>query len=257
MKRGPASTTGPDLRAGSHDKNTQAHRLFDGIARSYEGPAQAFSLFQYGGWRRFLVSRLRLDPQALALDVCTGTGLVAAQIANTTGCPVVGVDLSGRMIEQARSNLRSRGLARLVSLVRGRAESLPFKDHSFDAVAFTFLLRYVEDPAATIRELARVLRPGGQMASLEFFVPQKLVLYWLWVLHTSLVLPLGTRLLSQGWREVGSFLGPSISAFYRDYTLEDLKDMWERAGLGDVQTRVLSLGGAVVMWGRKEACGEN
>ena len=257
MKRGPASTRGLGVAAEPQRRNAQTQRLFDGVAGSYEGPAQVFSLFQYTGWRRFLVSRLKLAPQASVLDVCTGTGLVAIEIANTRGCPVVGVDLSGRMIEQAQGHLQSRGLARLVSLVKGRAESLPFADHSFDGVAFTFLLRYVAEPATTIRELARVLRPGGQMASLEFYVPQGLVLYLLWVLHTRLVLPLGTRLLSQGWREVGSFLGPNIAAFYREHTLQDLKEMWERAGICDVQARVLSMGGAVVMWGRKEADGED
>ena len=236
-------------------KNEHARRLFDGIARRYEGPAQVFSYFQYGRWRRGLVSRLRLSPEDSVLDVCTGTGLVASQIAGSQRCRVVGLDLSQRMLDQAHRNLRSAGLASHIDLVRGRAESLPFADHSFDAVVFTFLLRYVEDPEATLRELARVLRPGGQMASLEFYVPQGPVAYPLWLLHTRMVLPLGTRLLSRGWREVGSFLGPSISSFYRKHTLEDLSRMWMRAGVGGVRTGLLSLGGAVVTWGRKEVEG--
>ena len=238
-----------------HRKNEHARRLFDGIAHRYEGPAQAFSYFQYGRWRRALVSRLSMAPEASVLDVCTGTGLVAAQIAHSTGCSVVGVDLSRGMIEQARHTLNGSGLASSVSLVAGRAESLPFADRSFDAVVFTFLLRYVDDPQETLLELARVLRPGGQIASLEFYVPRGLVTYPLWLLHTRMVLPLGTRLLSPGWREAGSFLGPSISAFYREHTLADLGRMWARVGVGDVQTMVMSLGGAVVMWGRKGAEG--
>lgn len=234
-------------------KNTRARSLFDGIAHSYEAPAQLFSYFQYGRWRRFLVSRLKLPSGARVLDVCTGTGLVATDIALSTGSRVVGVDLSDRMMEQANRNLRASGLGSSVSLVKGRAESLPFPDRSFDAVVFTYLLRYVEDPPATLRELARVLRPGGQMASLEFYVPQSPVLHALWLFHTRLVLPLGARVLSPGWREVGSFLGPSISQFYRQHSLEDLGRVWARAGVGDVRTKTLSLGGAVVMWGRKEA----
>ena len=237
----------------SQTKNTDAHRLFGGIAQRYEGPAQLFSLLQYGRWRRFLISRLVLAPDASVLDVCTGTGLVAIEIAQDTGSRVVGVDLSEAMIKEANRNRHTKGMAMRVQLVTGRAESLPFADDSFDTVVFTFLLRYVEDPQATLQELARVLRPGGQMASLEFFVPQSPVWYGLWLMHTRLVMPFGTRFLSPGWRAVGSFLGPSISAFYREHSLEDLKRMWSRAGLGDVQTRALSLGGAVVMWSRKEA----
>ena len=241
----------------SRFKNAHARQLFDGIARGYEGPARVFSLLGYGRWRRFLVSRLSLSAQALVLDMCTGTGLVAMDMTRRTGCRVVGVDLADGMIAQAQRNLRASGLASKVPLARGRAESLPFPDGCFDAVVFTYLLRYVDDPESTIRELARVLRPGGQMASLEFFVPQSPIVRALWLLHTRMVIPMGTRFLSPGWREVGSFLGPSISAFYRRHTLEDLSRMWTQAGVGDVQTKQLSLGGALVMWGRKEVNGES
>ena len=241
----------------SFRKNAHARRLFDGIAGSYERPAQIFSLFQYGRWHRFLVSRLRLSLQASVLDVCTGTGLVARQIARNTGCRVVGVDLSDSMVEEAQRRLRSQGPAPSVFLAKARAETLPFADRSFDAVVFTYLLRYVEDPEATVQELSRVLRPGGQMISLDFFVPQNPFTHALWFLHTRLLLPLGARLLGPDWREVGSFLGPSISAFYRGHTLEDLRGMWIKAGVGDIQAKTLSLGGALVMWGRKEAHDED
>ena len=241
--------TGNDLR------NREARGIFDGIADSYEGPARLFSLFQYGRWRRSLLSGLSVGAGASVLDVCTGTGLVASEIARKNGCRVVGVDLSQRMIEKAHRMAKSPD-APPVDLIIGRAESLPFADHSFDAVVFTFLLRYVDDASSTLRELARVLRPGGQMLSLDFFVPQNAVLWALWLLHTRLVLPLGTRYLSPGWRRVGAFLGPSISEFYRTYTVDDLRGMWAQAGVGNVQTRVHSLGGALIMWGEKEARGE-
>ncbi|MCH8206499.1 MAG: class I SAM-dependent methyltransferase [Chloroflexi bacterium] len=242
---------------GPSHKNRLARRLFNGVARGYEGPARFFSLFQYRRWQSFLVSRLAVGPHMLVLDVATGTGLVAMDLARTSGARVLGLDLAEGMIEQARRNLRSESLGSRVSLLRGRAEGLPFSDGSFDAVVFTFLLRYVDDPQATLTELARVLRPGGRMASLEFFVPQGRVLHGLWLLHTRVAMPLGTRLLSPGWRDVASFLGPSISNFYRQYTLDDIDGMWRRAGIGKVRSRVLSLGGAVVTWGQKEAIREN
>ena len=234
-------------------RNVHARRLFDAISDSYEWPAQLLSFFQYGLWHRFLTSRLRLSPDDAVLDVCTGTGMVATRITESTGCSVVGVDLSERMIREARRKLQTRSESSSVRLLTGRAEDLPFADNSFDAVVFTFLLRYVEEPRATLTELSRALRPGGQMASLDFYVPHSALSHTLWLAYTRLVLPLATRLITPGWRAVGSFLGPSISAFYRDNTLQDLSEMWETAGMIDIRTRVLSMGGAVVMWGTKEA----
>lgn len=234
------------------DKNAHARRLFDAIADSYEGPAEALSLFQYGRWRRYLISRLELSPGSMVLDVCTGTGLVARDIAAGSGSSVLGIDLSRDMVDRASSNLKAQG-PRTVGLAVGQAESLPFADGSFDVVVFTFLLRYVEDPQATLAELSRVLRPGGQMASLEFFVPRNPVLRAFWLLHTRLAIPASTRFLSPGWREVGSLLGPSISSFYRRHTVEELDRMWQNAGVTDVKRKALSLGGALVTWGRKEA----
>ena len=234
----------------SYRGDTEAQRIFDGIADEYERPARLFSFFQYNRWRRFLVGRLDLAPDASVLDVSTGTGLVASDIARTNGCRVVGLDLSRRMLAAGR---RRAGPIRLIN---GRAESLPFADGSFDAVVFTFLLRYVEDPQATLSEIARVLRHGGQLASLEFYLPQNPVARALWLAHTRGLMPVGMRLLSPGWRRVGSFLGHSISDFYREHTLEDLRRMWGHAGIGNVRTQVLSLGGAVVTWGRKESGSE-
>jgi len=109
----------------------------------------------------------------------------------------------------------------------------------------------VDEPKAILTELTRVLKPGGQMASLEFCVPEGPILYPLWLLHTRLILPLGTRFISRGWREVGSFLGPSISGFFQRQSLEDIARMWAGAGLIGVHTKILSHGGAFVMWGQK------
>src|SRR4030042_850356 len=232
-------------------KNTHARHLFDGIARNYDTPAQVFSLFQYRYWRRSLVSKLKIDSQALVLDVATGPAGVAIDIAGKTGCWITGMDISDRMLEQARVNLKAADLTSLVSLVKGRAENLPFPDHTFDVVVFTFLFRYVDEPRTVMSELARVLKPGGQMALLEVYMPRGLILHPLWLLHTRLVMPLGTRFLTPGWREVGTFLGPNISDFFGRYTLQDLDQLRTQAGLNNVQTKVLSQGGAFIMWGWK------
>jgi demethylmenaquinone methyltransferase / 2-methoxy-6-polyprenyl-1,4-benzoquinol methylase len=232
-------------------KNIHARRLFDSIADNYDRPAQIFSFFQYLHWREFLVSRLRLEPNSKVLDVCTGPGGVAIAIARAAGCQVIGVDISDNMLEKARRNILNSNLTATVSVEKARAENLPFDDRTFDAVVFTFLFRYVDEPETVLKELTRVLKPGKQMASLEFYTPSGPLLHPLWLLHTRLVLPLGTRFIDRGWSEVGSFLGPSISDFFHRQSLEDLNKMWANAGLIDVQTRILSLGGAFVMWGQK------
>src|SRR4029434_2563724 len=100
-----------------------------------------------------------------------------------------------------------------VQLVEASAEALPFADATFDHLTFTYLLRYVEEPGAVLAELARVVRPGGTVAMLEFAVPRGV---WrpLWELYVRVGLPVAGRVISPGWAEVGTFLGPSIRGYY-------------------------------------------
>jgi demethylmenaquinone methyltransferase/2-methoxy-6-polyprenyl-1,4-benzoquinol methylase len=134
----------------------------------------------------------------------------------------------------------------------GRGEQLPFPDNSFDALTFTYLLRYVSDPAATVAELARVVRPGGTLASLEFAVPPHPLWRSAWRLYTRALLPVA-GLVTGGleWASVGTFLGPSIEQHYRAFSLQAHVDAWHAAGVESVRTRAMSLGAGLVMWGRK------
>jgi demethylmenaquinone methyltransferase/2-methoxy-6-polyprenyl-1,4-benzoquinol methylase len=171
---------------------------------------------------------------------------VSRALARGYGCSVVGLDQSPEMLSGARALVGPS-----VELVQGEAERLPFDDGAFDALTFTYLLRYVDDPAATMRELARVVRPGGRIAMLEFHVPRGLW-YPLWVIYTRLGLPVLGRLVSREWYDVGRFLGPSISGFWRRYPLDSVVSMWRAAGIGSVEARVMSVGGGVVMWGVRD-----
>jgi demethylmenaquinone methyltransferase/2-methoxy-6-polyprenyl-1,4-benzoquinol methylase len=170
---------------------------------------------------------------------------VALELVRQHGCDVVGVDQSAGMLAEARRRANGR-----VRLVEGSAEALPFADGEFDALTFTYLLRYVDDPAATLRELARVVRPGGTIAGLEFGLPRGL---WrpLWELWVRVGLPAAGAAIGGGWREVGSFLGPSIRGHYDDWPVPRLLDAWRAAGIDDVRARRLSVGGGIVTWGRK------
>src|SRR3569833_1125922 len=132
-------------------------------------------------------------------------------------------------------------------LVCAQGERLPFADASFDHVTFTYLLRYVADPSVTIRELVRVLRPGGRLATLEFGIPPTPVWFPLWRHYTRGGLPLAGRLISTAWGEVGDFLGPSIERFYAANPQTEIERSWQAAGLESVAVRRMSLGGGTVM----------
>ena len=152
--------------AGLSTRHHQAIELFAPLGPTYDRYARLLSLGQDPRWRAFLVSRIDVGRKDTVLDVATGTGAVAAELVRRTGCSVVGLDQSAGMLSEARRRVPAR-----VSLVQGDAEQLPFPDASFDGLTVTYLLRYVDDPARTLRELARVVRPGRTIASLEFAVP--------------------------------------------------------------------------------------
>ena len=196
-----------------------------------------------------MVATVEAGPNERVLDVATGTGLVARELVHRYGCRVVGLDQSAEMLSRARSKLEAEpALARRIELVRGEAESLPFAAAEFDHLTFTYLLRYVDDPAATMRELARVVRGGGRVACLEFHLPAR-PFRAPWRAYTRVGLPLLGRIASQDWQRVGSFLGPSIEGFYERFPLERQLGIWEEAGIGDVRWRPMSLGAGVVIWG--------
>ncbi len=222
-----------------------ARALFAPLGPTYDRTAALLSFGQDPRWRRFLVSRTEAGSGATVLDVATGTGAVARELLAQKGCTVVGLDQSPQMLAEARRRLPAD-----VELVEASAEQLPFPDAAFDALTFTYLLRYVEDPAAVLRELARVVRPGGTVAGLEFAVPHGL---WrpLWELYVRVGLPAAGRLISRGWADVGDFLGPNIRDFYERYPEHRLLELWSDAGIREVRARRLSLGGGIVTWGHR------
>jgi demethylmenaquinone methyltransferase/2-methoxy-6-polyprenyl-1,4-benzoquinol methylase len=223
--------------------DVDARELFAPIGPSYDRVGALLSFGQDPRWRRFLVSRLPSDGGHV-LDVATGTGLVAAELVRH-GFRVTGVDQSPEMLAGARLRFQGR-----VELVEASAESLPLPHGAFDHLTVTYLLRYVDDPGATLAELARVVRAGGVVASLEFGVPRGLARP-AWELYVRAGLPLAGRLLRDGWREVGDVLGGSIRSFWDAYPQERQLELWSAAGIEDVEVRRLSLGGGVVMWGRR------
>jgi demethylmenaquinone methyltransferase/2-methoxy-6-polyprenyl-1,4-benzoquinol methylase len=232
------------------DRSRFARGLFAGIAPEYERMGAVLSFGQDPRWRRFLVSRVNAIPGSWVLDAASGTGLVARELARRN-LRVAALDQSRAMVRRGVEAAETEGLADRVRFVGGRAEALPFEDEAFDAVTFTYLLRYVDDPAATMVELARVLRPGGVMAALEFHVPQRRWAHAGWWLHTRGVMPAIGWAVSPGWYRTGRFLGRDVSAFYQRFPLPVQVGWWQDAGLRRVRTRIMSNGAAVVTWAVK------
>jgi demethylmenaquinone methyltransferase / 2-methoxy-6-polyprenyl-1,4-benzoquinol methylase len=230
--------------------NAFARELFDGLPERYDLLEELLSFGQNRRWRAAVVDAVTAGRPRRVLDVATGTAGVARMLTDRTGARVLGVDLTEQMLRRGRQ----RAAGRPIDLLAGRAEQLPFPDASFDALTFSYLLRYVADPGATLAELARVVRPGGVVAALEFAVPRRPVWLTAWRLYTRVVLP-AAGLLTGGreWAGVGRFLGPSIERHYRTYPIEDHVLMWDAAGIDDVHLRTMSLGGGLVMWGRRRA----
>ena len=231
-------------------RKREALELFRGLPRRYDQLSAALSFGQDPRWRRALVDALAPQAGDCVLDVATGTGMVAAELLTRADCTVVGIDQSAEMLAAARARFARKDGDR-VQLLEGAAEALPFGDETFDALAFTYLLRYVDDPPATLRELARVVRPGGRIASLEFGVPPAWPARAAWRLYTAIGLPALGRLFSREWYEVGRFLGPSIRGFYERHPLEQLAGYWRDAGLEEVLVRRMSLGGGIVISARR------
>jgi demethylmenaquinone methyltransferase/2-methoxy-6-polyprenyl-1,4-benzoquinol methylase len=238
--------------AGPSPENAFASGLFEGLPRKYDRLAEVLSLGQNGKWRRELVRHVARSQPRRILDVATGTAGVAIALARSTHADIVGVDLSESMLEVGQKRVYDAGLDQRIRLQEALAERLPFSDASFDAVTFTYLLRYVASPVATLAELSRVLRPSGVLAGLDFYVPPDPVWRLSWRLYTRLLMPSCGYVLGGGaWWRAGRFLGPNIEQFYRLWPIDRIFEAWREAGMVDVESRVMSLGGGMVMWGYK------
>lgn len=218
-----------------------AQVLFAPIASNYERWSALLSMGQDPRWRAEMVARLEAAPRARVLDVAAGTGLIS-RLLEARSYEVVSLDVSAEMLKVARR----RG----ATAVLATAEHLPIPDGAIDALTFGYLLRYVPDPLAAMRELARVLRPGGAIGMVEFGRPRG---PWrpLWWLFTRLVLPAAGLMAGRGWSRVGRFLGPSIDSFADRYSDRALIALWESAGFTEVCLVRRSLGGGLLMWARR------
>jgi demethylmenaquinone methyltransferase/2-methoxy-6-polyprenyl-1,4-benzoquinol methylase len=233
------------------ERKDHARSLFAGIAADYDRWAQLLSFGQDRRWHDVMVETVAPAadrPGAVVADVATGTGAVAIALARRYPCRVIGIDQSPDMLAGARDRVEIAGLGARIDLVEADAEGLPLAPGSVDALTHTYLLRYLDDPAAVLRTLAAAVRPGGMMASLDFGVPRGVALH-AWRAYTRIGLPAAGALAGPGWVHTGRFLGPNIEEFWGRHPLESVLRMWADAGMERIRSRRLSVGGGIVIWG--------
>ena len=239
-----------EVAASREVPNAFARTLFADLPVRYNRLAQLLSFGQDLRWRTEMINHIVPSSPLLVLDVACGPAGVSIQLATRTQAHVVGLDLSEGMLGQGVINARDAGFADRITFLLGRGEQLPFADATFDALTFTYLLRYVSDPQAALKELARVVKPGGPIANLEFAVPPAMFWRMLWMIYTRGVLPVAGFLTGgKAWWDVGRFLGPSISQHYQRFPLSWQIAAWKNSGIERVAVRHMSVGGGVVIWG--------
>ena len=219
--------------------------LFDKVARRYDSLNTFFSMGMDRLWRRRLAKSI--SGSKTVLDIATGTGEVAIETVDVLPeASVFGVDPSSEMLLLARRKIVSRGLSERISLARSRAEELPFKDGSFDAVTIAFGIRNTVDPALSLSEMRRVLRPGGKAAVLEFAIPRQKLFAPLYLFYFKNILPLVGSLF--GTKSEYKYLSDSTSAFPQR---EKFLDLMKESGLTPEKSVEMMLGIVILYTGVK------
>ena len=216
--------------------------MFNTIARRYDLLNRLMSLGMDRRWRRLAVQRSEFRPGGRALDICCGTGMITQELALTAGATgqVTGLDFSEQMLAVARENLQGFRLAKSITLVQGNAMDLPFPDDSFDCVTVGWGLRNVPDIATVLREMTRVVRPGGKVVSLDMAKPGAPVFKQLYWLYFNKLVPLMGHLWA-GSRGAYNYLHDSARVFPHQ---QELAQMFAATGL--VETGYQNLCGGVV-----------
>ena len=228
-------------------KKAQVGRMFDNIAPRYDLLNRVLSAGIDRRWRREVVRILNLDgsPRRI-LDVATGTADLAIAALTLDPDQVVGVDIAEEMLAVGRSKIASLGASEIISLQTGDAEQLPFPGDAFDAVTVAFGVRNFENLGLGLSEMARVLKPGGKVAILEFSQPRSFPIKQLYSLYSRFVLPRVGRAVSKD-EGAYTYLPESVAAFPDG---AEMVKIVERAGFRDVEARRMTFGIVTIYHGR-------
>lgn len=220
-------------------KKEQVAEMFDGIAGHYDFLNHFLSMGIDKGWRKKAIREVAAIQPKQILDVATGTGdLAIAAIKAIPGVKITGVDISVGMLDVGRKKLADMGLTQDITLQTGDSEALPFGDKTFDAVMCAYGVRNFENLEAGLRDMQRVLRPGGKIAILEFSHPKKFPVKQLYKFYFRFILPLLGKIVSKHSRAY-TYLPESVMAFPEGQTF---CDTLTRCGYKEAKARPLTFG---------------
>ncbi|MEK4028963.1 MULTISPECIES: demethylmenaquinone methyltransferase [Bacillaceae] len=212
-------------------KEEKVHRVFEKISSNYDQMNSLISFQQHKRWRNTTMKKMNVPKAASALDVCCGTGDWTIALAQAVGPEghVVGLDFSQNMLNVGKRKVEESGLEQ-VKMIQGNAMELPFDDHTFDYVTIGFGLRNVPDYMQVLREMNRVLKPGGMAVCLETSQPTMIGFRQLYFFYFRFIMPLFGKLFAKSYQEY-SWLQESA----RDFPgMKKLKQMFEQAGFVNV-----------------------
>ncbi|MDR6998550.1 demethylmenaquinone methyltransferase [Neobacillus niacini] len=229
-------------------KEQRVHKVFEKISDNYDKMNSVISFQQHIKWRKDTMNRMKVKPGSKALDVCCGTADWTIALADAVGPSgeVIGLDFSKNMLKVGQEKVQHLGLNQ-VKLIHGNAMELPFPDQSFDYVTIGFGLRNVPDYLQVLKEMNRVLKPGGVAVCLETSQPTMIGYRQLFYFYFHYIMPLFGRLFAKSYNEY-SWLHESA----RDFPgMRELARMFETAGFKKVFYKPYSGGAAAVHFGYK------
>jgi demethylmenaquinone methyltransferase / 2-methoxy-6-polyprenyl-1,4-benzoquinol methylase len=229
-------------------KEERVHSVFEKISDQYDYMNDLISFKQHTRWRNDTMKRISVKPSDKCLDVCCGTGEWTFALAEAAGekGQVTGLDFSENMLKVGREKLKKRFLPQ-VTFIHGNAMELPFEDHSFDVVTIGFGLRNVPDYLQALKEMARVVKPGGRVVCLETSHPTVPVFKQVFKLYFTYIMPVFGKLFAKSYQEY-SWLQESTEAFL---TKEELKELFQKSGLIDIEVKSYAMGAAAMHTGKK------
>ncbi len=227
------------LKAWSDQERIQAvKQIFNTITPNYDLLNHIMSARQDIKWRRVTANRIPQDAVNV-LDIATGTGDLALAIAQSRPkTRIFGVDFVEAMMRQAVEKTRGRGLLSRVSYSAGDAMALPFRDGMFDAASMAFGLRNMPDRPSAIKEMVRVVKPGGKILILEMTFPRSFKLRQFFTWYLNKIIPILGSAIS-GNRAAYTYLPDSIQDFLHP---DDLTALFNEAGIVDIHTRPFMFG---------------
>jgi demethylmenaquinone methyltransferase/2-methoxy-6-polyprenyl-1,4-benzoquinol methylase len=232
------STTVTPYNTTADSKKQQVATMFNNIAGRYDAMNQLLSLGIHKLWRKKTINLLRSKKPKLILDVATGTADFAIEAIKINPEKVTGVDISTEMMKVGREKIAKLNLQTKIELLQGDSENLQFADNSFDAVTVGFGVRNFENLDAGIKNINRVLKPGGIIAVLEFSKPEIFPVKQLYQFYFKYICPLMGKLFSKDSRAY-SYLHDSVDAFPYGKKFEEVLS---RNGFTEIKTQKLSFG---------------